>query len=43
VTGLEDVDRNEPTIFYGSTRLAELAMTAGFDPGVFYYRRRWRS
>jgi len=37
ITGLEDVDRDEPTIFYGSTRLAELGMTAGFSPGVFYH------
>jgi hypothetical protein len=36
LTGIEGLDRSVPTMFYGSTKLAELAMTSGFAPGGFY-------
>jgi hypothetical protein len=40
ITGLEDIDRSRPTMFYGSTRLAELAAVSDFTPNVFY-RPEW--
>jgi hypothetical protein len=36
LTGIEGLDRSVATMFYGSTKLAELAMTSGFAPGGFY-------
>src|ERR1017187_1583276 len=36
LTGIEGLDRSVPTVFYGSTKLAELSMTSGFWPGGFY-------
>ena len=36
IVGLEEVNRELPTLFYGSTRLVEIASTLNFNPGVFY-------
>lgn len=41
ITGLEDLDRSKPTIFYGSTLLAELGVKSGFTPGSFYSPDWW--
>ncbi len=36
LTGLENINSSIPTIFYGSTRVAELAKYFNFKPGSFY-------
>lgn len=40
IVGLEGIDRTKPTMFYGSTRLAELAAKSEFFPNLFY-RPEW--
>ena len=47
IVGMEDVDNSIPTMFYGSTRLIELAEKMSFKPGVFYKKdwflpKNWR-
>lgn len=36
ILGTEGLDRNVPTMMYGSTKLAELSQVSGFYPGGFY-------
>ena len=40
IAGLEDIDLARPTMFYGSTKLAELSARRDFYPNVFY-RPEW--
>lgn len=41
VTGIEELDKGQPTMFYGSTKLAELAPLQGFKPGAYYEKSWW--
>jgi hypothetical protein len=36
MTGLEQADRTKPSLFYGSTRVAELAAASGFRSGAYF-------
>jgi hypothetical protein len=40
IVGMDDLDLSIPTVFYGSTRLVEIAENLRFNPGV-WYNKEW--
>lgn len=41
ITGIDGLDISHPTMFYGSTKLAEIAATSKFKPGSFFNNTWW--